>query len=114
MTQLDILRLTPFRPTSAASRVSREFACVYAETFATGVAAWRVLATLGMREPRSAQLIVRCARTYKSTISRAVIRLALAGLVNGVPNSDDRRESRQRLTEKGRALYEALMRVGQG
>ena len=70
-----------------------------------------MLATLGMREPRSAQFIVRCTRTHKSKISRAVTRLALAGLIEGVPNSDDRRETQLRMTAKGRALYEKLVPV---
>ena len=56
-----------------------------------------------MREPRSAQFIVRCTRTHKSKISRAVTRLALAGLIEGVPNHDDRRETPLRMTNKGKA-----------
>ena len=38
-------------------------------------------------------------------------RLALAGLIEGVPNSDDRRETQLRMTERGRALYEKLAPV---
>jgi DNA-binding MarR family transcriptional regulator len=108
MTKVDLLRFVPFRLNRLAAEVSRDLAGVYADQFGIDVAEWRVLATLGMREPRSAQFIVRCTRTHKSKISRAVTRLALAGLVEGAANSDDRRETELRLTAKGRALYAQL------
>ena len=108
MVQIDLLRFIPFRLNRLAAEVSRDLSSVYADQFGIDIAEWRVLATLGMHEPRSAQYIVRCTRTHKSKISRAVTRLALAGLVEGVPNADDRRETQLRMTEKGRALYERL------
>ena len=111
MTKVDLLRFVPFRLNRLAAEVSRDLASVYSDQFAIDVTEWRVLATLGMGEPRSAQFIVRCTRTHKSKISRAVTRLALAGLVEGVPNSDDRRETQLRMTKKGRALYERLAPV---
>ena len=61
-----------------------------------------------MGEPRSAGFIVRCTRTHKSKVSRAVTRLALAGLLEGVPSNEDRRETKLRMTERGRALYAEL------
>jgi DNA-binding MarR family transcriptional regulator len=108
---IDLLRFVPFRLNRLATEVSRELAGVYSDQFGIDVTEWRVLATLGMREPRSAQFIVRCTRTHKSKISRAVTRLALAGLIEGVPNHDDRRETPLRMTKKGRALYEKLVPV---
>jgi DNA-binding MarR family transcriptional regulator len=108
MTQVDLLRFVPFRLNRLAAEISRDLGATYAEQFGIDITEWRVLATLGMREPRSAQFIVRCTRTHKSKISRAVTRLALAGLVEGVANSDDRREVQLKMTKKGRALYERL------
>lgn len=108
---LDLLRFIPFRLNRLAAEVSRDLAGVYAEQFGIDVAEWRVLATLGAREPRSAQSIVRCTRTHKSKISRAVTRLALAGLIEGVPNRDDRRETQLRMTRKGRALHGRLVPI---
>src|ERR671912_736040 len=105
---IDLLRFIPFRLNRLAAEVSRDLAGVYSEQFGIDVTEWRVLATLGMREPRSAQFIVRCTRTHKSKVSRAVTRMALAGLIEGVPNHDDRRETQLRMTRKGRALYERL------
>lgn len=111
MTKVDLLRFVPFRLNRLAAEVSRDLGATYSDQFGIDVTEWRVLATLGMREPRTAQFIVRCTRTHKSKISRAVTRLALAGLIEGVPNSDDRRETPLRLTKKGRALYERLAPV---
>ena len=109
MTKLNLLRFIPFRLNRLAAEVSRELAGVYAGEFDIGIAEWRVLATLGMGEPRSAGFVARCTRTHKSKISRAVTRLALAGLVEGVANSDDRRETQLRMTARGRELYARLV-----
>jgi DNA-binding MarR family transcriptional regulator len=109
MEKVDLLRFIPFRVNRLAAEVSRELAGVYSERFGIDVTEWRVLATLAMDEPRSAGFIVRCTRTHKSKVSRAVTRLALAGLLEGVPSSEDRRETKLRMTERGRALYAQLV-----
>ena len=109
MEKVDLLQFIPFRLNRLAAEVSRELSGVYADQFGIDITEWRVLATLGMAEPRSAGFIVRCTRTHKSKISRAVTRLALAGMIEGVPNSDDRRETQLRMTPKGRATYERLV-----
>src|SRR4051794_40752057 len=111
MERVDLLHFLPFRLNRLAAEVSRALERDYADRFGIDVAEWRVLATLGMREPRSANFVVRCTRTNKSKISRAVGRLALEGLIEGVPNSDDRREIQLRMTPKGRALYARLVPV---
>ena len=111
MNKVDLLHFLPFRLNRLAAEVSRDLGATYFEQFGIDITEWRVLATLGMAEPRSAQFIVRCTRTHKSKISRAVTRMALAGLIEGVPNSDDRRETQLRMTKKGRALYKKLAPV---
>ena len=109
MEKVDLLRFIPFRLNRLAAEVSRELAGAYSEQFGIDITEWRVLATLAMGEPRSAGFIVRCTRTHKSKISRAVTRLALAGLLEGVPSAQDRRETKLRMTERGRALYAELV-----
>ena len=108
---VDLLRFIPFRLNRLAAEVSRELAGAYSDRFGIDITEWRVLATLAMGEPRSAGFIVRCTRTHKSKISRAVTRLALAGFLEGVPSSEDRRETKLRMTERGRALYAELVPV---
>jgi DNA-binding MarR family transcriptional regulator len=107
--ELELLRFVPFRLNRLAAEVSGELAETYAERFGIDIPAWRVLATLAVREPRSAQFIVRCTRTHKTRISRAVGRLLELGLIERVDASTDRREQQLRLTEKGRALYRELV-----
>lgn len=109
--RVDLLRFIPFRLNRLAAEISRDLAGVYSAQFGLDITEWRVLATLGMREPRTAQFIVRCTRTHKSKISRAVTRLTLAGLIESLPNSDDRREALLRMTPQGRALYERMVPV---
>lgn len=109
MEKVDLFRFIPFRLNRLAAEVSRELANAYAERFGIDATEWRVLATLAMGEPRSAGFIVRCTRTHKSKISRAVTRLSQDGLLEGVPSSEDRRETKLRMTERGRALYAELV-----
>lgn len=108
MTRVDLFRFVPFRLNRLAAEVTRELASVYSQRFGIDVAEWRVLATLAMGEPRSAGFIVRCTRTHKSKISRAVTRLVSAGMLEGLPSDEDRRETELRMTERGRALYADL------
>jgi len=106
---IDLLRFIPFRLNRLATEVSRDLAGVYSEQFGIDITEWRVLATLGMREPRSAQFIVRCTRTHKTRISRAVSRLIELGLIERAGNGDDRREVQLKMTPKGRALYDEMV-----
>lgn len=109
--KLDLLRFVPFRLNRLAAEVSRGLERVYAERFGIDVIEWRVLATLGMHEPRSARFIVGSTRTHKSRISRAVARLIRAGLIEGVASDGDRRELPLRMTGEGRDLYRKLVPI---
>ena len=109
-TRLDLFRFVPFRLNRLAAEVSAALASEYQERYGLDIPEWRVLATLGFRNDAcSAQYIVHCTRTHKSTISRAVTALMGRQLVERVENEDDRREYRLRLTPKGEALYEELI-----
>jgi DNA-binding MarR family transcriptional regulator len=107
--RLELLKFMPFRLNRLATEVSNDLAKVYAERFGIDVPEWRILATLAVREPRSAQFIVRCTRTHKTRISRAVSRLLELGLIERAGNGEDRREVQLRMTAKGRALYEEMV-----
>ena len=107
--RLDLFKFVPFRLNRLAAEVSSALAVEYQERHGLDIPSWRVLATLGFRNDAcSAQFIVQCTRTHKSTISRAVTALLHAELIERVENESDRREFRLQLTKKGRALYEEL------
>ena len=108
--RLDLFRFVPFRLNRLAAEVSAALSSEYQERYGLDIPEWRVLATLGFRnDPCSAQYIVHCTRTHKSTISRAVTALMTRQLVERVENEDDRREFRLRMTQKGQALYAQLI-----
>ena len=106
----DLFRFVPFRLNRLAAEVSAELSGEYRERYGLDVPEWRVLATLGFRDDAcSAQYIVHCTRTHKSTISRAVTALMTRQIIERVENEDDRREYNLRLTRKGKALYDELI-----
>jgi DNA-binding MarR family transcriptional regulator len=107
---LDLFRFVPFRLNRLAAEVSAALSSEYQARYGLDIPEWRVLATLGFRNDAcSAQYIVDCTRTHKSTISRAVTALMGRQLVERVENEDDRREYALRMTRKGNALYEKLI-----
>jgi DNA-binding MarR family transcriptional regulator len=106
----DLLQFVPFRLNRLAAEVSAELSSEYRERYGLDIPEWRVLATLGFRNAAcSAQYIVHCTRTHKSTISRAVTALMTRQFIERVENEDDRREYNLRLTRKGKALYDELI-----
>src|SRR6202012_3134296 len=108
--KLDLFRFVPFRLNRLAAEVSAELSSEYRERYGLDIPEWRVLATLGFRDDAcSAQYIVECTRTHKSTISRAVTAMMTRQLIERVENEDDRREYNLRLTRKGKTLYEELI-----
>jgi DNA-binding MarR family transcriptional regulator len=113
MDRLDLLSFVPFRLNRLAAEVSKALAADYAR-FGIDIPEWRVLATLGLHdEPCSANYVVRCTRTHKSRISRAVAHLAERGLVvRREPDAaaqGDRRAILLALTDQGRATYRELV-----
>lgn len=98
----------PYRLNVLASLTSNALAQIYAERFGLSIPAWRVVATLGQYEVRTARDIANHGIMHKSTISRAVSALEQRGLIVRRPNEEDRREEWLALTGKGRKIYEAL------
>ncbi|WP_414471569.1 MarR family winged helix-turn-helix transcriptional regulator [Microvirga sp. M2] len=101
-------RFLPYRLNVLASLASNALAQIYAERFGLSIPAWRVVATLGQYEFRTARDIAAHAVMHKSTVSRAVAALEQRGLIARRPNQDDRREELLELTGEGREIYEAL------
>jgi DNA-binding MarR family transcriptional regulator len=106
----DLFQFVPFRLNRLAAEVSAELSSEYRERYGLDIPEWRVLATLGFRgDACSAQYIVHCTRTHKSTISRAVTALMTRQFIERIENEDDRREYNLRLTRKGKGLYDELI-----
>ncbi|HEY8381098.1 MAG TPA: MarR family winged helix-turn-helix transcriptional regulator [Microvirga sp.] len=98
----------PYRLNVLAALTSQALAQIYAERFGLTIPAWRIVATLGQYEVRTARDIAAHGVMHKSTVSRAVSALEARGLVIRRANRDDRREELLELTPEGRAIYEAL------
>ena len=101
-------RFLPYRLNVLASLSSNALAQIYADRFGLSIPAWRVVATLGQYEVRTARDIAAHGVMHKSTISRAVSALEARGFVQRRPNDEDRREELLALTEQGRAIYALL------
>jgi DNA-binding MarR family transcriptional regulator len=101
-------RFLPYRLNVLAALTSNALAQIYAERFGLTVPGWRVVATLGQYEFRTARDIAAHGVMHKSTVSRAVSALEERGLIVRRPNADDRREELLELTAEGRAIYEAV------
>lgn len=109
MDRLDLLGFVPFRLNRLAAEFSNALVADYSR-FGIDIPEWRVLATLGMHaEPRSANYVVRCTRTHKSRISRAVRHLVELGYVERQLGEDDRREIMLRITQDGKEVYRKLL-----
>lgn len=110
MAKLDLFQFTPFRINRLAAEISAALSSEYRDRYGIDIPEWRVLATLGFRQtPCTAQYVVQCTRTHKSTISRAVTHLLKQRIIERVENEQDRREFALQLTAKGLALYEEMI-----
>ncbi|MBF9232238.1 MarR family winged helix-turn-helix transcriptional regulator [Microvirga alba] len=107
-TLLVLERFLPYRLNVLASLTSNALAQIYAERFGLSIPAWRVIATLGQYDVRTARDIATHGVMHKSTVSRAVSSLEQRGLIVRRPNEDDRREELLALTPEGSAIYESL------
>ena len=110
MPKLDLFAFAPFRINRLAAEISAALSSEYRDRYGMDIPEWRVLATLGFRQaPCTAQYVVQCTRTHKSTISRAVTNLLKQRIVERVENDQDRREFALQLTAKGAALYQEMI-----
>lgn len=109
MSEFNLFSFVPFRLNRLAAEVSAALSDEYRTSYGLDIPEWRVLATLGFRdEPCSAQFIVACTRTHKSTISRAVTTLLERKLIDRIESSDDRRAFELKLSAAGRKLFDEL------
>ncbi|WP_298909367.1 MarR family winged helix-turn-helix transcriptional regulator [uncultured Aliiroseovarius sp.] len=98
----------PYQLAVLSSRVSAEFAKHYREAYGISVSEWRVVAHLSQADSVSVREIHKRVDMDKPKVSRAASRLEAAGYVTKTINPSDRRLVELSLTDKGRAMIEAL------
>lgn len=104
----------PYRLSALAERVSARLSVEYGKTHGLSVAEWRVLAHLRDEGPVSVREICDHANLEKSRASRAVSRLAMAGLVRKAPGARDGRLVEISLTADGIALFDSILPRARG
>jgi DNA-binding MarR family transcriptional regulator len=106
------LRLNQFLPyliTVLAARVSAELATRYEKRFGISIPEWRVIAHLAENKAVSVREIHQRLNMDKSKVSRAVERLARAGLLAKRIRPDDRRLLELSLTSRGRRVFARIV-----
>ncbi|MDB5737163.1 MAG: MarR family transcriptional regulator [Sphingomonas bacterium] len=95
----------PYRLSIASNLVSSSIAGTYEALFGMKIPEWRMIAVIAENKGLTQQDIGRRTRMDKMTVSRAAAILVERGLLDRLPNPDDRRSHRLVLSADGRALY---------
>jgi DNA-binding MarR family transcriptional regulator len=109
----DLDQFLPYLLNQAAEATSRAFQTVYAEEYGLSRTQWRVLANLGKFGAMTARDICHVSHIEKTKVSRAIVTLEEAGLLNRSEDKQDRRAETLTLTERGRELFVVLGRRAQ-
>jgi DNA-binding MarR family transcriptional regulator len=91
-----------------SNRISRAFYADIEARHGISLPEWRVMLTLTRHPGMAAMAVAALWGMDKMAISRAVQRLARAGLVRRTPAADDRRRWVLELTTEGRRRYKAI------
>ncbi len=106
---LTLEEFLPYRLNLLAATVSGALARIYADRFQLTIPQWRIIATLGQYGVRTGRDIALHGMMHKSTVSRSVAALEARGLLLREANPEDMREEHLRLTDEGRAIYDAVV-----
>ncbi|PNP95447.1 MarR family winged helix-turn-helix transcriptional regulator [Sphingobium sp. SA916] len=98
----------PYRLSFTAALLSDTIAQSYERLFGISIAEWRVIAWVAELGGVTQQQICARSRMDKVTVSRAAIALTGRGIVQRLPNAEDRRSHLLALTEEGRRLHGAI------
>ncbi len=103
----------PYRLAVAASRVSRMCSRRYSEAYGLTIPEWRVLATIGRFGTLSPSAVTEWTAMDKVKVSRAAASLVARGLVRQMPDPNDGRGRRLRLTRKGTMVHQGVVPLAQ-
>ena len=84
---------------------------IYRKRFGVNVTEWRVLGSLALYAPMTANDICLLTRTDKAPISRAIARLMAAGMVKREADPKDKRRIMLALTPKGRQTHDRILPI---
>lgn len=105
----DLSNFLPYRVAVLSERISRRLSLEYGRSHGLSVAEWRVLVHLARCGEASVREIHRFANLEKPRVSRAVSKLASAGLVRKDESKQDSRLVAISLTEKGRTILREII-----
>ncbi|SPF75122.1 putative HTH-type transcriptional regulator YusO [Aliiroseovarius pelagivivens] len=108
MTSFKLDDFLPYQIAVLSSRVSAEFSKHYRDAYGISVSEWRVVAHLSQADSVSVREIHKRVDMDKPKVSRAASRLEAAGYITKTINPNDRRLVELSLTDKGRAMIDAL------
>lgn len=103
----------PYRLSVAASRISRMCSRRYSEAYGLTIPEWRVLATIGRFGTLSPSAVTEWTAMDKVKVSRAAASLVARGLVRQMPDPNDGRGRRLRLTRKGTMVHKGAVPLAQ-
>ncbi len=103
--QLRLDDFIPYRLSFTSNLVSDAIAHAYETLFDLKIPEWRLIAVIAESGGVTQQQIGSRTRMDKVTVSRAAIALYGRGLVDRMPNPEDRRSHLLVLSRSGRALY---------
>lgn len=113
MTTFKLDDFLPYQLAVLSSRVSAEFSKHYRDAYGISVSEWRVVAHLSQTDSVSVREIHKRVDMDKPKVSRAASRLEAAGYVTKTINPNDRRLVELSLTNKGRAMIDALAPIAE-
>jgi DNA-binding MarR family transcriptional regulator len=99
----------PYELSVAANRTSRLFARHYSKEFGLSIAEWRVMAVVGRLGDISPGGVAERTEMDKVKVSRAAAGLVAAGLLQQLPDPEDGRARRLRLTARGERVHQAII-----
>ncbi len=111
MTEFDLDAFLPYQLAVLSARVSKGFSAHYRDRFGISVAEWRVVAHLSQAGTASVGDIHARVDMDKSKVSRAATRLESSGYISRAAHPTDGRLVALTLTDKGRAMMDALTPV---
>jgi DNA-binding MarR family transcriptional regulator len=108
---LDLERYVPGLFTLVTSRLSGGASAAYLSLYAVGIETWRVMVMLAIEGRVTANRIVKLLDADKGAVSRTFKTMHEQGLLAFEPDESDRRLRHARMTARGRALHDRILRL---